>query len=154
MNGKVIHLESCKKLKFDHKTKWYKRKSESALVNETKNNNGIKEKRAIIIPDRIPDLIMIKKKKKICQLVSFPLSADGMVKIKENNKGDKYLDFASDLRKLWHLNVTVRAIVDGALLTVPPKIGKTTGRVGNMRTHRDNSGNSIDDLDQNTEKSS
>ena len=33
--GKVIHWELCKKLVFDHTTKWYMQKSESVLENET-----------------------------------------------------------------------------------------------------------------------
>ena len=33
--GKVIHLELCKKLKFDHTTKWYMHKPESVQDNET-----------------------------------------------------------------------------------------------------------------------
>ena len=34
---KVIHWESCKKLKFQHSDKWYIHKSESVLENETSN---------------------------------------------------------------------------------------------------------------------
>ena len=33
--GKVIHREMCKKLKFEHPTKWYLHKPESDLENET-----------------------------------------------------------------------------------------------------------------------
>ena len=33
--GKVIRWKVCKKLKFDHTTKWYVHKPESALKNET-----------------------------------------------------------------------------------------------------------------------
>ena len=33
--GKVIHRELCKKLKFDHASKWYMHKPESILENET-----------------------------------------------------------------------------------------------------------------------
>ena len=33
--GKVIHWELCKKLKFDHKNKWYMHNKESVLENET-----------------------------------------------------------------------------------------------------------------------
>ena len=32
--GKVIHWESCKKLKFDHTTKWHMHKPESVLENK------------------------------------------------------------------------------------------------------------------------
>ena len=34
--GGMIHLELCKKLKFDHFTKWYMRNTESVLENETR----------------------------------------------------------------------------------------------------------------------
>ena len=33
--GKVIHWESCKKLKFDHTNKWYMQNTESVLEDET-----------------------------------------------------------------------------------------------------------------------
>ena len=33
--GKGIHRELCKKLKFEHTTKWYMHKPESVLVNAT-----------------------------------------------------------------------------------------------------------------------
>ena len=33
--AKVIHWELCKKLKFDHKSKWYMHNPESVLKNET-----------------------------------------------------------------------------------------------------------------------
>ena len=33
--GKVIHWEMCKKLKFDHKNKWYKHKATSVQENYT-----------------------------------------------------------------------------------------------------------------------
>ena len=39
--GKVIHWELCKKLKFDHSTKWYMHKPESILENETQKSSEI-----------------------------------------------------------------------------------------------------------------
>ena len=39
--GKVVNWELCKKLKFDHTTKWYVHKSESVLENDTLKISGI-----------------------------------------------------------------------------------------------------------------
>ena len=43
--------------------------------------------------------IIIKKSKRICRLGNFPLPASHRVKIKDNEKRDKYLDFASELKR-------------------------------------------------------
>ena len=43
---------------------------------------------------------------------------DYRLKIKENEKGEKYLDFAKELRKLWNMSVTVILTVVGTLSTV------------------------------------
>ena len=44
--------------------------------------------------------------------------ADHRVKIKESDKGNKYLDLARELRKLWNMNVTEISFVIGALTMV------------------------------------
>ena len=40
------------------------------------------------------------------------------MKIKENEKRDKYLDLTRELTKLWNMTVTVIPVVTGALRTV------------------------------------
>ena len=40
------------------------------------------------------------------------------MKIKESKKGDKYLDLAGELRKLWNMRVVVIPIVNDTLGTV------------------------------------
>ena len=40
-----------------------------------------------------------KKKKRICQIVDFAVSADHKIKLKECEKKDKYLDLAIELKK-------------------------------------------------------
>ena len=52
-----------------------------------------------LIPARRPDLIIInKKKKKICKIVDFAVPADHRINLKENQKKDKYLDLAKELK--------------------------------------------------------
>ena len=41
------------------------------------------------------------------------------MKIKENEKRDKYLDLAREQKKLWNMRVIVITIVIGAVGTVP-----------------------------------
>ena len=51
--------------------------------------------------------------------MDFAVSADHRVKIKENEKRDKFLDLAQkNYRRLWKLGVTVTPIVIGTLGTV------------------------------------
>ena len=62
---KVIHLELCKKFKFDHTNRWYMHNPESILENETHNLLwDLRIQTNHLISARRPDLIIIKKKKK------------------------------------------------------------------------------------------
>ena len=48
---------------------------------------------------RQPDLMIVKKKKRTCQIVNFAIPTDHRVKLKESEKRDKYLDLARELKK-------------------------------------------------------
>ena len=73
-----------------------------------------------LISARRLDLIIInkKKKKRICKIVDFAVSADHIMKLKECEKKDKYLDLARELKKLCNMKVTIIPIVIGAFGTV------------------------------------
>ncbi len=71
-----------------------------------------------LISARRPDLIIINKKKRTCKIVDFAVPADHRIKLKECEKRNKYLDLASELKKLWNLQVTIIPIVIGAFRTV------------------------------------
>ena len=72
-----------------------------------------------LISARRPDIIIINnKKKKICKIVDFAVSADHRIKLKECEKRDKYVDLARELKKLWNMKVTIIPIVIGAFNTV------------------------------------
>ena len=53
-----------------------------------------------LILARRPDLIIINKKKRICKIVNFAVPADHRINLKECEKKDKYLDLASEFKKL------------------------------------------------------
>ena len=71
-----------------------------------------------LILARRPDLIIINKKTKICKIVDFAVPADHRIYLKESEKKDKYLDLATELKKLWNMKVTIVPIVIGALGTI------------------------------------
>ena len=68
--------------------------------------------------------MLINKKERTCQLVDFTVPADHRVKMEENEKMDKYLDLARELKKIWNIKVKVIPIVVGALGTVPKGLEK------------------------------
>ena len=71
-----------------------------------------------LIPARIPDLIIINKKKRTCKIVDFAVPADHRIKLKECEKKDKYLNLARELKKIWNVQVTIIPIVISAFGTV------------------------------------
>ena len=59
-----------------------------------------------------------QQKKWTNRIVDCNVPTNREVKLKENEKSDKYLDLARELEKLWKLKVTMIPIVIGALTTV------------------------------------
>ena len=64
---------------------------------------------------RRPNIMLMNNKQ--IRLVAVPV--DHSVKIKKSEKLNKYMDLASELKRLWNMKVTVIPIVVGALGTVP-----------------------------------
>ena len=117
--GKVIHWEMCRKFQFDRTNKWYKHSPAPDLENDSHNLLwDFNVQTDHLIPARIPDPIIINKKKRICKIVDFAAPADHRINLKEGEKKDKYLDLARELKKLWNMKVTIVPIVIGALGTV------------------------------------
>ena len=106
-------------MNFDHTYKWYMHNPESVQENEAhKLPWEFETQTDHLISARRPDLVVINKKKRTSQIVDFAIPADHRVKLKENEKKDKYLDFARGLKKLWNMKVRFIAIIIVALGTV------------------------------------
>ena len=61
--------------------------------------------------------------------MDFAVPADHRVKLKENERRDKYLDLAWELKKLWNMKVTVIPIVIVALGAVIKELIKRMGEL-------------------------
>ena len=84
-------------MKFDHTTKWCVHKQESALENEThKILWDFETQTDHLTPARRPDLVIVNKKKRTCRMIDCAVPVDQRVKIKENEKKDKYVDLARE----------------------------------------------------------
>ena len=94
-----------------------------------------------LISARRPDLVIINKKKRTCQTEDFAFSADHRVKLKENEKRDKYQDLARELKDTnynlysWYSH---------------QRIDTETRRFGNKRMSEDHPNYSIIKIGQNT----
>ena len=95
-----------------------------------------------------------QKKKKTCKIVNVALPADHRVKLKENEKMDKYLHLSRKLKKLWKTKVTIIPIAIGARGRVTKMINKGTGWFGNKRMSGQHPNYCIFEIIQNTKKSS
>ena len=51
--------------------------------------------------------------------MDFAVPADHIIKLKESEKKDKYLDLVRQLKKLWNMKVTIILIVIGAFVPSP-----------------------------------
>ena len=75
--GKVIHWELCKKFKFDHTNIWCMQNPTSALENDMhKLLWDFDIQTDHLISTRRPDLIMINRKKRNCNIADFAVPAD------------------------------------------------------------------------------
>ena len=96
--GKVIHWELCKKLNNEHTDKRYEQNTE--IVSKKETNKVLRD---IEIKNLIPAWQKKKKKKKrTSRIVDFAVPADFKVKVKENEKRDKYLDLSRELKTIEH----------------------------------------------------
>ena len=158
--GKVIHWEMCKKFKFNHTNKFYMHNPAPVLENDThKLLWDFNIQTDHLIPARTPDLIIINKKKRICKIVDYAVPADHRINLKECEKKVKYLDLASELKKLWNMKVTIVPIVIGAFGTITKRFkssrlfNKKPGGLESWRTGGDYPNDSIAENGQNTEES-
>ena len=148
--GKVIYWELYKKLKLDHIYKWYMYNPESMLENEMyKVLWDFKIQTDHLILARWPDLAIVNKKKRTCQIVDFAIPKDHRVKLKES-KEINTSTLLESRKKLWNIKVTIVPIVIGVHGTIPEGLVKGLARLGNKKTSRDHPDYSIIKIGQNT----
>ena len=94
-----------------------------------------------------------KRKKETCKIVDFAVPVDHRVKLKENEKKNKYLDLARDFTKTVKHESNVYINYFWWSWYSHRRIIKVTGGLGNKRRSGDHSNYTIIEIGQNTEKS-
>ena len=59
-----------------------------------------------------------QQKNRFCRIVGFAVPVYHRIKLKENEKKNKYLNLAREVKKLWYIKITIILILIGALSTV------------------------------------
>ena len=85
------------------------------------------------IPARRPDQVLTNKKR-IYHLDNFDVPVDHRVEIKENEKIDKYLDLARELKKLWNEKVMLILRIIGNVIQTSQKKKKKKKKKSLVKT--------------------
>ena len=129
--------------------------TESVLENETHKGLWDFEIQAVhLISARRPDLMIVKKKKKIAsRIVDFAVPANHRIKVKENKKKDKYLDLAREVKKSMEYKSDGDNNCNWCDRYSHHVIEKGSGGLGNKKMSGSHQDYSIIKIDQNTEES-
>ena len=124
-------MEVCKKFDIVVKEKWYEHQLHPVMENKSsKILWDFSVKTDNVIGTRRPDLIVIDKAKKLCQIIDFAVPFDSKVVEKEREKTEKYQDLAREVKKIWNMKVNVIPLVIGALGTSSPLLPKRLKDIG------------------------
>ena len=81
------------------------------------------------IEARKPDLLIIDKSEKNCQIIDVAIPEDGRVREKDE-KVEKYQCLPREVRKIWGVWTKVIPIVVGALETIPLRLKENLRTIG------------------------
>ena len=129
--AKVVHWDLCKKYGVQVDARWYKHVPEK--VEETDRVKILWDfniQTDHVVEHRRPDIVVLDKEGKRCQLIDIAVPGDSRVELKEKEKVQKYQDLARELRKLWRVKVKVVPLVVGALGTIPKALEKSLESIG------------------------
>ena len=119
----AIHWDLSGKCGFERKERWYEHVPESVLENEDyKLLCDFSVRTDHEIGARRPDLVIIDKRDKSCQIIDVAIPEDNRVREKEDEKVEKYQDLAREVRKMWGVRTKVIPVVVGALGSIPLRL--------------------------------
>ena len=129
--AQALHWELCRKNDLQHEKNWYEHNPQSVVENDKcKILWDFTIQTDHYITARRPDIVVVDKDKKTCQLIDVACPGDKRVKEKEDEKVVKYQDLARELRKIWSMEVKVIPIVIGVLGTIPARLKDNLKEIG------------------------
>jgi hypothetical protein len=122
----TLHWEMCKTNGLEHEPKWYQHQPQKVVENEKVKIlwdwNVQTDK---VIEHRRPDIILVNKEEKTCQIIDVAIPVDHNIRKKTKEKVEKYQELRWEVKKLWEMNkVEVVPIIIGALGALPKDLEK------------------------------
>ena len=111
--------------------KWYKHEPDSVMENDKcKILWDFTIQTDHIIQARRPDIVLVNKQERTCQLIDVACPADRKVVEKEEENIEKYRDLAREVATLWNVRVKIILVVIGALGTIPNDLEEMINEMG------------------------
>ena len=83
-----------------------------------------------VIEAQRPDLVVVDKKDRSCEIIDFAVPEDSRIEEKEKNKIEKYQDLGRELQKIWNVKVKIIPLVVGSLGATPKQFGNRLKEIG------------------------
>ena len=133
--ARIVHWELCGMYKIERAKNWYEHEPKAVIESdEIKILWDFNIQCDHIIEHRRPDILVVNKKEKSCQIIDIAVPGDLRVHVKEGEKVEKYGDLKREIARLWSLKkVEVIPVVVGALGAVTKHLEKFIKKVG-MKT--------------------
>ena len=133
--ARIVHWELCGMYKIERAKNWYEHEPKAVIESdEVKILWDFNIQCDHVIEHRRPDILVVNKKEKSCQIIDIAVPGDLRVHVKEGEKVEKYGDLKREIARLWSLRkVEVIPIVVGALGAVTKHLEKFIKKVG-MKT--------------------
>ena len=129
--AKALHWDILRQKGFPHEPQWYKHDPEAVVENDKfKILWDFTIQTDHIISARRPDIVVIDKQEKKCQIIDVAIPVDGRIDKKEEEKIEKYQELGREIKKLWNLKVKVIPIVVGALGSVTERLNEYLSEMG------------------------
>jgi len=127
----AVHWSLCKKHDLPHSEKWYDHRAEAVTENEkVKVLWDFNIQTDKLIEARRPDIVLVNKETKECQIIDIAIPGDTRVEKKEEEKIDKYHELAFEVGRLWEVRAKVIPIVIGALGTITSRLPSYLALIG------------------------
>ena len=81
-----------------------------------------------VIEARIPDLVVVDKKRRSCKIIDFPVSGDS--RIEEEKEDIKVSRSRKELQRIWSVRVKIIPLVAGSLGATPEQFGTRPKYIG------------------------
>ena len=129
--GKIVHWKLARKCNFEAGDKWYEHEPESVLENEDfKILWDFSIQTDHVIEARRPDLVLVDKKERSCEIIDFAVPGDSRIEEKEKDKREKYQDLGRELQKIWNVKVKIIPLVMSSLGAIPKQFGNRLKQIG------------------------